>query len=114
MKLRDVIQRDIDRVFFNTEEFAELHDWQNNPNNKATSRRIPMMFEAFTLDGRPLQSFDGIAIHNATVHVSHAQLAYTPSRSEFIRLDGRLYKIVSVGNGDGVLKIILTSDDDVM
>ena len=110
MSLRDQMRIDIQRVFFNPLEFAELHSWQNDPKDERTSRKIPMIFESFDFSGRPVVMVEGVVVNNAVVHIPHEHLAYTPSDGDIVKVDGQQYEVTGVFNEFGVLKISLIAN----
>ncbi|MEK5086825.1 hypothetical protein MKY98_07805 [Paenibacillus sp. FSL M8-0228] len=106
MSLRDQIIHDVPNVFFNPLEFSELHVLVAGGN----PRRLNMIVETFTLDGRPIQTAEGVSAHNAIIHIDPRVLGFTPAREQVITLDNLKYRITAVSNDMGVLKISLSSN----
>ncbi|OPG98431.1 hypothetical protein B2I21_08760 [Chryseobacterium mucoviscidosis] len=106
MSLRDVIVRDVKRVFLNPTEFSELHWW--HPDVSSENRyQVNMIVELFTLDGKPVSHAEGVSTNNAVVHVDVQALGYIPAYSQQIYLDGLFYTVDGVDNTFGMLKITL-------
>lgn len=114
MNLREQMAKDVQHTFMNTNEFAELHtvstftDEQKQSGRK--DRQLPMIIEKFTLDGRPIQSADGVSAHNAIVHIDPKILVYTPRVDQNFYLDFMRYTVKGVSNDTGILKIVLQAN----
>lgn len=111
LSFKDQLAADVDNVFMNSEEFAELHEVTTyNSDQVPLERQLPMIVEKFTLDGKPLQHADGVSAHNAVVHIAPEVLAYTPRVDQAFVLDGVTYTVKGVSNDTGVLKIVLQAN----
>ncbi|MGN7360025.1 hypothetical protein ACTHPF_26970 [Paenibacillus sp. SAF-054] len=114
MNLREQMAVDVQQTFMNPNEFAELHtvstftDEKNQAGQK--DRVLSMIVEKFTLDGRPIQSADGVSAHSAIVHIDPKILVYTPRVDQNFYLDFLKYKVKGVSNDTGILKIVLQSN----
>lgn len=111
---KEQLVHDVQSVFMNTDEFAEVHTVTTftDETRKAgqLDRKLPMIVEKFTLDGRPIQSADGVSAHNAIVHIDPKILAYTPRVDQNFYLDFLRYTVKGVSNDTGVLKIVLQAN----
>ncbi|MNW48668.1 hypothetical protein D3C74_260440 [compost metagenome] len=111
MSLRDQIIKDVQSVFFNLSEFAEPHMLTiHDRNGVANTRELPMIIEIFTLDGRPIQTAEGVSAHNVIMHIDPRVLAFTPSRGQEIFIDYMRYAVTAVSNDMGVLKVSLQAN----
>lgn len=108
---KDQLAADVEKVFMNPNEFAEVHTVTTyTDDEKRTGRKdreLSMIVEKFTLDGRPIQTADGVSAHNAIIHINPRILAYTPRVDQNFYLDFLQYTVTGVSNDTGILKIIL-------
>lgn len=111
---KDQLALDVQAVFMNSSEFAETHTVTTyTDDTKQTGRRdrpLLMIVEKFTLDGKPIQSADGISAHNAIIHIDPQILAYTPRVDQNFYLDFMRYTVNGVSNETGILKIVLQAN----
>ncbi|KHF33383.1 hypothetical protein CM49_04331 [Paenibacillus sp. P1XP2] len=114
MNFRDQLVKDVQSVFMNSNEFAEVHTVTTFTDEARKAgqldRKLPMIVEKFTLDGRPIQSADGVSAHNAIIHIDPKILAYTPRVDQNFYLDFLRYTVKGVSNDTGVLKIVLQAN----
>lgn len=114
MNLREQMAKDVQSVFMNPNEFAEIHTVTTYTNNdKKTGQKdrlLKMIVEKFTLDGRPIPSAEGVSAHNAIVHVDPKVLVYTPRVDQNFYLDLMQYRVMGVSNDTGILKIVLQAN----
>lgn len=114
MNLREQMAKDVQGTFMNPKEFAEIHT-VTTYSDEATKRgqkdrALSMIVEKFTLDGRPIQSADGVSAHNAIVHIDPQILVYTPRVDQNFYLDFMQYRVMGVSNDTGILKIVLQAN----
>ncbi|PAD73906.1 hypothetical protein [Paenibacillus campinasensis] len=114
MNFRDQLLKDVERTFMNPKEFAEIHTVTTFSNDETQvgrrDRELEMIIEKFTLDGRPIQTADGVSAHNLIIHIDPEILAYTPRVDQNFYLDFTRYTVMDVSNDTGVLKIVLQSN----
>ena len=114
MTLREQMMIDVQQTFMNPFEFAEIHTVTTYTDDEKKlgrkDRQLKMIVEKFTLDGRPIQSAEGVSAHNAIVHIDPVELVYTPRVDQFFYLDLMRYTVKGVSNDTGVLKIVLQSN----
>lgn len=114
MNLREQMAKDVQGVFMNSSEFAEIHTvttYSDDATKKGQKdRKLEMIVEKFTLDGRPIQSAEGVSAHNAIVHIDPEVLVYTPRVDQNFYLDFMRYTVKGVSNDTGILKIILQAN----
>lgn len=114
MNLREQMAKDVQGVFMNSDEFAEIHTVTTYSDEKTKAgqkdRKLEMIVEKFTLDGRPIQSADGVSAHNAIVHIDPKILVYTPRVDQNFYLDYMQYRVMGVSNDTGILKIVLQAN----
>ncbi|MMZ43897.1 hypothetical protein D1872_54680 [compost metagenome] len=107
MNLRDQIIKDTQRVFLNPLEFAELHMLDDGQNGV---RRLLMIVETYTLDGKPMNYADGITAANIVVHIDRNVLGYDPDPQTEMIIDGVHYTLDGVANEFGMLKLALSAN----
>lgn len=105
MTLREQMQKDVGRVFFREDHFAEQHILNN--------ASIPMIVEYFTITGKALSSIEGVFNYNCTIHFSKKHVKTLPKRGSTIKLDGKEFFIEMVAHNMGVLTLMLQGDDSV-
>ena len=108
------MEKDIQSVFMNPNEFAEIHTVTTYTNDEKRQgqkdRQLEMIVEKFTLDGRPIPSAEGVSAHNAIVHIDPKILVYTPRVDQNFYLDFMQYRVTGVSNDTGILKIVLQAN----
>ncbi|MNO15515.1 hypothetical protein D3C76_51810 [compost metagenome] len=111
---KDMLAADVKNVFMNHFEFAEKHTITTYTNEETQAgrkdRELEMIVEKFTLDGKPIQSVDGVSAHNAIIHIDPQTLAYTPRYGQSFYLDFNRYEVKGVSNDTGILKIVLQAN----
>ncbi|GIO39068.1 hypothetical protein J41TS12_39290 [Paenibacillus antibioticophila] len=111
LNFKDQLAKDVQNVFMNPLEFAEMHEVTTaTPNRGVLKRMLPMIIEKFTLDGKPVQHADGVSVHNVVVHISPDVLAYTPRVDQAFVLDGATYDVKGISNDTGIFKIVLQAN----
>lgn len=114
VNFKDQLEADVQNVFMNANEFAEIHTvttFTDEATQKGRKdRQLLMIVEKFTLDGKPIQSADGVSAHNAIIHIDPLTLGYTPRYDMNFYLDYLQYKIMGVSNDTGILKIVLQAN----
>ncbi|QCT03820.1 hypothetical protein E6C60_3109 [Paenibacillus algicola] len=114
MNLREQMAKDVQLTFMNSNEFAEIHTVTTYTNDaKQTGqkdRQLEMIVEKFTLDGKPIQSADGVSAHNVIIHIDPDVLVYTPRVDQYFYLDFMRYTVKGVSNDTGILKIVLEAN----
>lgn len=107
MGFREQLQADIDAVFLNDSEFAEMHQLDNveclavvsNDTTAKNSRNL----------GGPRMT-DGLHGDYATVAVKKSDLPRVPVQGNNFKLDGKLYKVASCTEDMGMLNITLVAN----
>lgn len=109
MSFREQVAADIEAVFLNASEFAEIHQIDDVEClavvcNDTTSR----MNASRTLGGPRVT--DGLHGDYATVAVKKADLPRVPVQGNNLRLDGKLFKVASCTEDMGMLNILLAGN----
>ena len=107
MGFREQVEADIENVFLNPSEFAEIHQIDNveclavvcNDTTSKISRTL----------GGPRVT-DGLHGDYATVAVKKADLPRVPVQGNNLRLDGKLFKVASCTEDMGMLNILLVAN----
>lgn len=105
MTLREQMQKDVGRVFFREDHFAEEHN--------LNGMLIPMIIEYFTITGKALSSIEGVFNYNCTIHFAKKYSKELPKRGSRIKLDGNEFVIEMVAHNMGVVTLMLQGDDSV-
>jgi len=106
MSLKDVIAADLSAVFFNIDEFAELHD--------IDGKQIMAIIDEDILKQRSQdkrENFDGVYRGEIVLFVKAADFSKRPVKGQRLRIDGRLMMVDSCGESDGILEITLEANE---
>lgn len=107
MAFKDALQDDLDNVFFNQEEFAELHSYKGND--------IPVVVDDEKLTEMKLRSkedhSDGLFSASKLIYVKESDVESEPFSGEYVEFDGKDYYIESVQNQNGIYTIILGANE---
>lgn len=102
MSFKEQLERDFDNIFFNLNEFAELHD--------IDGKKIPIVVDNETLLrmnlGKTADS-DGIFQDNKMFFVQKKNLDYEPVIDQIMEFDGESYQVENVLEDLGGYTIIL-------
>lgn len=108
---KELLAADVQNVFINTEEFAELHTVTTfDSNGVRTDRKLEMTIERFNLEGNPFQYSEGVSVNNLVVYIEERILGYTPRVDQDFYLDLMKYKITGVSFDFGMLIITLKAN----
>lgn len=99
MSFKDIISKDIDKVFFNVDEFGEFH--QINKQN------IKIIIDNETLKERNAKEYDGILQADLLYYIKKEDLIKKPKSGEVQLIDDEIYTIFDVKHDLGVYEIIL-------
>ncbi len=105
MNFKDMIQSDLDFVFFNSEEFAESH----NINGKVVS----CIVDNDRLIERSKKEFDGIYVGELLIFVRKEEIKGKLSQGMPLIYDNRQMNIFSVREDEGMYEIILNANAGV-
>ncbi len=104
-RLRDVLAADLD-IFFNQDEFAELHE--------IDGREIEAIVDSDILKIRSqnkYERFDGVYKGEVAVFIRASDFPNRPVFGQPMRLDGKLYTVVECSEDMGVLEIVLGANE---
>ena len=111
MKFKDMVRRDIKRVFHNPNEFADMTRVVYN--GKTYDIPIVTDHEGTRNRARPSSDHaDGIFIADLTVYISFYDLKIVPRKGTEITLDGTSYDIARVGFDGGEITLDLEALDE--
>lgn len=105
MGFKDYLARDLE-VFFNLNEFAEMHN--------IDGREIPAIVDSDITKIRSdnkYERYDGIYKGEVTVYVRAKDFTIRPVFGQAMRLDGQLYTVVESNEVSGVLEIVLGANE---
>ena len=103
---RDMVSADIDNVFLNSEEFAEV------PNVNGSDVLAVVSNDMSKPNSRVpggVKSTDGLHGDVCTVNVRKDTISRLPKQGENFKLDGKLYKVDTCTDDMGMLTICLRS-----
>lgn len=106
MSLKDLIEHDLDNVWFDANEIADVHDI-----NGRTIVCLVNSDRQTRASGRP-RAAEGISTDSLYIFVREKEFACTPQPAAQLRLDGRLYDIRSVDVEAGMLIIEIGRSKD--
>ncbi len=101
MKLRDYMQRDIS-VFLNTDEFANLHEIDEQIVIALTDSDILKIYS-----NDKTERFDGVYRGEIALYVRASDLGYRPIYGQIMRIDGDIYTVKECVDDMGIFRITL-------
>lgn len=102
MSLKDQLLSDLDAVFFNLDEFAEIHNIDN--------RQISIIVDNDKLQERSKKEYDGISTGEILYYVKASEFGKRPEPGTPQIFDGRQMYIFDSREDMGVYEIILTQN----
>lgn len=106
MALKDNIQRDIDKVFFRTDDFVSSH--------VIDGEIVNCIIDADVIkerQGRSASEYsEGVYTGEKVIYCKASDMT-VPSRGQVIDVDGDIFQVTSVDVVDGVLEITITSNE---
>ena len=102
---KDIIQRDIDEVFFNLEEFSDTHT--------IDGVEMPAMIddmEHIEREKKMKSNMDGIHARQILLYVKASEFGALPAQSRILNLDNRKYVILDAVDEGGVYTITLEAN----
>ena len=98
-RFRDALERDVHRVFFNEEEFAERHILGDDG-------LVPCILDTEVIAAGTYGSREGVLSNTLTVYVPTEYLSVIPVTGQPFSVDGSLHIVRSVSVEMGVLVIV--------
>lgn len=102
---KDILQRDIDEVFFNLEEFSETH----TVDGVAMPAMIDDM-EHIEREKKMKSNMDGIHARQILLYVKASEFGALPAQSRILNLDNRKYIVLDAVDEGGVYTITLEAN----
>lgn len=102
MSLKDQMQRDVDSVFFNIDEFAEPH--------LINGRSVNIIIDNDQLTVRSKKEYDGISVGEILYYVKASDLSHRPEQGESQIFDKKPMVVFDCREDLGVYEIILTQN----
>lgn len=90
---KEMMDRDLDRTFYNTKEFAETHKIKCY----GIEREIPVIFDTDNSGARKVTADDnaeGIHVDTVVIRVKLSSLPQPPGQGARLWIDGGLYEIL--------------------
>lgn len=98
-KFKDYLNSDLNGLFFNADEFAEVHT--------IGTRQLNIVVDNDRLMYRSKKEFDGITVGEILYFVNAAEYGQKPKEGESQFFDGRNMQVFDVREDDGMYEIIL-------
>lgn len=105
LTFKESVQRDIDEVFFNVDEFSDLHT--------IDGVQMPAMIddmENIEREKRMKSKMDGIYARQVLLYVKASAFGGLPSQGRLMTLDGRKYTVVDATDEGGVYTLTLEAN----
>lgn len=105
LSFKEAIQRDIDEVFFNVDEFSDTHT--------IDGVQIPAMvddMENIEREKKMKSHMDGIYARQILLYVKASAFGVLPAQGRLITLDNRRYTVVDATDEGGVYTITLEAN----
>lgn len=104
MTFKEQLQSDIDDVFLNADEFAEVHNL-NGVTAVAVVQQVVVTDDLLTTDKSGAAYHDGLYAEGALINVKKSALPKVPAVGSSFRLDGRYGYVAKVSDDEGLLTI---------
>ena len=101
MGFKDFAQNDIEKVFINSNEFAEVHNLNAVAEGLTDKQHVEIMG----------QDIDGLIYDTIIVHVAKRDLPEAPEYSQIFRFNGRIMLVQSCEDDMGMLSIVLRGNN---
>jgi len=107
MNLKDIIREDIADIFFDNDEFAEIHTVNGKElsvildENELTERKTV---------GRVGKHYDGAYLAGMLLYVKAAEYGLRPKVGSVVVLDGKAYTVTDAADEGGVYAISLEAN----
>lgn len=104
---KDIVQADINNVFMNDLEFADIHNIDNKPmkviidNNEHIEREKRLSMK---------QTLDGLYIKQTLIYVSGSEYGPLPALGKQFMLDGKRYRVADAIDENGIYSITLEAN----
>lgn len=100
-RFKDAVKNDIDRVFLNQDEFAEVHNLDGERVKCAVS--LDVTSEAGS--NSRSYAYEGVFLNTLTVYVKAASISRRPVEGELWEIDGELHSVHRVSEEEGMLVV---------
>lgn len=103
---KEIVTQDINNIFFNLDEFAELHN--------INGRDIPIVIDEDILQTRSQnksERYDGIYSAQVVIYVKIKDLSERPIYGEHFELDNKLYLVSECSESLGIYEVVLEAND---
>lgn len=104
MTLKEIMKEDLDDVFFDLDEFAEIHD--------VNGKEMSVMIDGNELGERKKSDragkhYDGLYTSMILMYVKAEEYGARPKVGSLIHLDGKAYKVIEAVEEGGVYSITM-------
>ena len=102
MSFKDFLKNDIEQVFFNLDEFSEVHSIDGVD--------MPILIDADELEeykNRRDGDFEGMSKAAVLLYVKKADIGDKPHIESMLKLDEQYYLVLAASEEEGIIKIVL-------
>ena len=105
LSFKQILQRDIDTIFFNLNEFSDTH----TIDDVEMTAMIDDM-EHIEREKKMKSHMDGVYARQILLYVKASELGSLPAQGRLLKLDGRKYTVVDTVDEGGVYTITLEAN----
>lgn len=102
---KEIMQRDVDEIFFNAAEFADIHI----VDGKSMTAMIDDM-ENIEREKKMKSHMDGIYARQVLLYVKASEFGAIPAYGRLLSLDGKKYTVIDAADEGGVYTITLEAN----
>ena len=110
MTFKEQLLEDIDAVFLNDEEFAEMHNL-NGVNTMAIVQQTVVNDDLTTTDTTKVTFYDGLYAKGAIVNVKRDDIPKIPIPGAKFYLDGQYGHVVAANDDEGMVTITWAANE---
>lgn len=105
LTFKDILQQDIDNIFFNSEEFSDTHIVDG-------TEMVCMIddMEHIEREKKMKSNMDGLYARQILLYVKASVFGPLPAQSRILTMDGRKYTVVDAVDEGGVYTITLEAN----
>lgn len=107
MSFKDILNDDVNNIFFNIDEFSERHNIDGSD--------MPIMIDEDELQEYKIRregDYEGLYKATLLFYVRKSDIGSKPAINSLIDFDDKIYKVLSSSEDGEVIKVILGWDED--
>lgn len=102
---KDILKNDINAVFLNTEEFADIHMVDGKP-----MKALIDNMEHIEREKRMKNHVDGVYVNELLIFVSAEEFGKLPRFGRLLNFDGKDYRVTDAIDEDGMYSITMEAN----